>query len=116
MAKASIPNILVNNRTTITNNSNMSSTGTVGSSSSETTASSSALPKGKAKSINIPSISSRQSERVANSNQNRPNVNTTKQSANLPTLPEEDIALIIDFTNDTTLRWIAFCTIMRSVT
>ncbi|KAF9467415.1 hypothetical protein BDZ94DRAFT_1233188 [Collybia nuda] len=98
MNQTNLPSNLVNNAPTLNEHSNAvpSSTNPVGSASSETAASSSTLSKSKAKLVGNPP--SRQSERVANSHQTRPNVNTTKQPANLPALPEEDIAAILEFT------------------
>ncbi|KAF9455752.1 hypothetical protein BDZ94DRAFT_1315864 [Collybia nuda] len=102
MNQTGLPSNLVNGAPTITEHSNAipSSTNTIRSSSSESATSSSTLSKSNAKSVSNPP--SRHSERVANSHQNCPIINTTKQPSNLPALPEEDIAAILEFTNEPT--------------
>ncbi|KAF9462078.1 hypothetical protein BDZ94DRAFT_1310090 [Collybia nuda] len=102
-----LPDITVPATSSENSNPIASSSNAIGTSSSKTIASSSIPSKSNAKSrsnansASTPPVSTRHSARMANSQQNRPNVNTDKQPSNLPALPEEDIAVITDFTNDT---------------
>ncbi|KAF9463543.1 hypothetical protein BDZ94DRAFT_1308655 [Collybia nuda] len=104
MSQAGLSSNLVNDTSNVLNNSApiASSSNANGSSSSKTADSSSTVLNSKNKSSDIPSIPTRLSEHIANSQQNRPNIYMTKQNSNLPTLPEEDIAIIVDFTANPT--------------
>ncbi|KAF9463842.1 hypothetical protein BDZ94DRAFT_1235730 [Collybia nuda] len=101
MDQASGSSNLINEITTNIDNPTpvASSSNAIGVSSSETITSSATLHNGKNKPGDVTSVPTRLSERIANSQQNRPNVNTNKQTSNLPTLPEEDITVITEFTD-----------------